>query len=93
MRHIDFTAQEKAATHEYKQNADAVARRVKKREKRITRQVRLSESNARKLKLRAVEEGVPMSLFLDEIVEGFFMPSRKEVSTEKSPSGESVPAE
>lgn len=71
MRQIDFTQQKKEAEREYKQNANAVAGRLKKRNKRDTGQVRMSKHLVRGLKLRAAKSGQTMSQLLDEIVEPF----------------------
>lgn len=69
MRH-KFKEQEKEAVQVYEANQHAVIRRQRK--KRITRQVRLSELNCRRLKIHAAEEGVTMSRLLDKLVGQFF---------------------
>ncbi len=66
--------------HYQQQMSNAMKRGWQARKKRITRQVRMSVSNAQKLKLRAAEEEMAMSELLDEIVEGYLNP-KKEVST------------
>ena len=72
MRQIDFTQQEKEAEREYKQNANTVAGRLKRREKRNTGQVRMSVHLIRELKVWAANEGQTMSRLLDDIVGRFF---------------------
>ena len=72
MRQIDFTNQEKEAERENKQNANTVALRTKKPQKRITRQVRLSASNIKRLKVRAAEDERTMANLLDEIIDEYF---------------------
>lgn len=81
MGQIDFSKKTKEAEREYRKNANAVAGRLQTPKKRITRQVRMSASNAQKLKVQAAEEEIAMSELLDEIIEGYLNP-KKEVSAE-----------
>lgn len=72
MQQIDFTKQKKEAEREYKQNKNSVAGRLHQREKRVTKPVRLSVVNKRRLKMLSAKEDTTMSKLLDEILNHFF---------------------
>lgn len=72
MQQIDFTKQKEKAEQEYKQNKNSVAGRLRQRKKRVTKPVRMSDFNRRRLKIRAAEDGVTMSSLLDKIIGQFF---------------------
>jgi len=69
MQHnIDFGKQEKVAAREYKQNANIVTLRLKKREKQITNQIRVLVTVIKRLKICAAEEGRTMSSLASELI-------------------------